>query len=426
MIKFNATYAFYFFLFLFGFITEYIFNLPSQIGDDKYYINLISNICYNNNFFAETSKGKWLSHGFFREYLLGKLNYNCSIRNYFLINFLFKLLTFFFLINTFKKKNNFLLQPSLVFLTFLCQTINSFRPEGFSILIIILILYCREKFQSVLMGFFGSLLLFSQPTIFFLFGSIFFLLNYSFLLKNFLKQLLGFSIFFILAYNIYPYNILDYFNFTNDAGVYEYKWFTLSQFFFNYIYTKFFPLFFLYFFILFIFLLKKKIILITTLPVIIIFGPLSGMHEYNLMAITPYIAFCVLNLCKLSEKKIFVYMTIFIFVFGYLSFFLRNLLTMYKFGNNYSITSDYIKKNIENINILPSFVKFTNPEVHLKINSTPTNSKIINNKYKINLFEVNGTRKNCPTLSTLNPSLTILDYKLFNSNSSYDVYICEK
>jgi len=66
MIKFNATYAFYFFLFLFGFITEYIFNLPSQIGDDKYYINLISNICYNNNFFAETSKGKWLSHGFFR------------------------------------------------------------------------------------------------------------------------------------------------------------------------------------------------------------------------------------------------------------------------------------------------------------------------------------------------------------------------
>jgi len=119
---------FYFLLFFLSFVAEYIYNLPSPTGDDKFFINLFSNICLNNSFTSEflpQFEGKWEGHGFFREYLFGKLNYNCSIENYFLINFILKIITFFLIINISRDQSNFFFKFSLVLLTFF-MSINNF------------------------------------------------------------------------------------------------------------------------------------------------------------------------------------------------------------------------------------------------------------------------------------------------------------
>jgi hypothetical protein len=420
---------FYFLLFFLSFVAEYIYNLPSPTGDDKFFINLFSNICLNNSFTSEflpQFEGKWEGHGFFREYLFGKLNYNCSIENYFLINFTLKIITFFLIINISRDQSNFFFKFSLVLLTFLCQSIISFRPEGFAILIIFLILHSIKNNNCFLLGFCASTLLFSQPTIFFLFGSIFFLLNFFFIISSLKKIILGFLCCFIFIYYIYPYNILEYFNFAKDSGAYHYKWFSLESFSFHFIYTNFFPFFIFYFLFLFFILLRKFNFLIIIFPIIILFGPLSSKHEYNLIAITPYLLFCVYDKCKINFRILVSYITIFIFVIGYFPFLTRNLFTIVKFGNNFSQTSQFIKNNINKINVLPSFVKLTNPEILLKNHDQPMNKELIYKNYKFDIYEVNGSRHNCPTLSSMSPSLSFMNFRIFNSNSSYDVYVCKK
>ena len=108
--KFDFQILFFIFFFITIFVIEVVYLLPSQVGDDKYFINLASNICNSNSFTAETAPQaqngniNWKHHGFFGYYLMSKLNITCGLRGYFFFNFIIKVITFYLLLNI---SNNF-------------------------------------------------------------------------------------------------------------------------------------------------------------------------------------------------------------------------------------------------------------------------------------------------------------------------------
>ena len=106
-----------------------------------------------------------------------------------------------------------------------------------------------------------------------------------------------------------------------------------------------------------------------------------------------------------------------------LPYFSRNISTLLIHGNNLYKTQEFLTTNQMDIRIFPEFVKFTNSKIELKNRTLPTNK--LDKEFIYETYSVNGSRKNCKTLSGNNPNINIFDVKFFNSNSSYDIYICD-
>ena len=99
--------------------------------------------------------------------------------------------------------------------------------------------------------------------------------------------------------------------------------------------------------------------------------------------------------------------------------FSRSLLTIYQHGNEFNNSKKFLNKNLDKIDILPSFGFLIIDD--WKLNST-------NKKLFYDTFSVNGSRNPCPgkNLKLKDHSLYILNNKIFNSNSGYGIYICKK
>ena len=169
-------------------------------------------------------------------------------------------------------------------------------------------------------------------------------------------------------------------------------------------------------------MLKKKNTLVIGIPFFIFFGPASGLHEYNLFFIITIIIIQFLN--KFYDEIYFFKLLFLIFFLGSIAFpyFSRNILTISNHGNNLKTTQNFLDTYQNQIRTFPSFVKMTNPNIRLKNLTNPTNFE--NFDFSFDVYSVNDNKLNCPTLSKKNPNILIDDFKIFNSNSSYDVYIC--
>ena len=106
-----------------------------------------------------------------------------------------------------------------------------------------------------------------------------------------------------------------------------------------------------------------------------------------------------------------------------LPYFSRNISTLLTHGNNLNKTQEFLTANQIYIKFFPEFVKFTNPKIELKNRTIPTNK--LDKKFIYETISINGNRKNCKTLSGNNPNIKIFGIKFFNSNTSYDIYICD-
>ncbi len=411
------------------FVIEVIYLLPSPTGDEKYFINLIVNICNFNSFEVETTpqaqrgNPEWKMHGYLGFYILSKLNYSCETNIYFLLNYFLKILSVLLGFLIFKKNNLSLFNNLLCLFTIIvCQLYAPFRPETFSIFIYLLVLYlfCNKNFYLV--GFFISALFFTHPTIFYLFGLIFLLNEYKIIFKNLKQLFIGFLIGIFIIHFTYEYSFFDYLLAPfNNSGTYNISVFKFDHLLEHYILNKKAPFFLLFF--LFIYFLTFKInkLMILTLPFIFFFGPMTGLHEYNLIALVPLLLFVISKKTQPIIKLKFIFtLVIILMLTPYLS---RNVYTIMYYGNNFNLTSKFIDNNLPNIRHLPSFVKFTNPNIKLKKSIQPENINFEDNF--IDLYDVSGNRKGCKTLSDKKPGKKILSKKIFNSNSGYDVYVCK-
>ena len=226
-----------------------------------------------------------------------------------------------------------------------------------------------------------------------------------------------FIIHFTYEYSFFDYLLAPF----NNSGTYNISGFKFDHLLEHYILNKKAPFFLLFF--LFIYFLTFKInkLMILTLPFIFFFGPMTGLHEYNLIALVPLLLFVISKKAQPIIKLKFIFpLVIILMLTPYLS---RNVYTIMYYGNNFNLTSKFIDNNLPNIRHLPSFVKFTNPNIKLKKSTQPENINFEDNF--IDLYDVSGNRKRCKTLSDKKPGKKILSKKIFNSNSGYDVYVCK-
>ena len=106
-----------FLFFLIIFFLELFYFLPSPTGDDLWFLKLSFNICRDNLFVAtnhsifnvNAEALEWTTHGWFNQYVMAILNFNCSLKGIFIFNFFIKFLSSIFIFLILKeKKINFI------------------------------------------------------------------------------------------------------------------------------------------------------------------------------------------------------------------------------------------------------------------------------------------------------------------------------
>ena len=430
------------------FILEVVYYLPSPTGDDLWFLKLSFNICRddvfvvtNYNVFKHNAETlKYTTHGWLGPYLQGKLNFNCSLKGLFLFSFFIKLFTSLFLFLYFNQiKFNKIYSIVIILATLLVQLKLQFRIETFTILLYSILFYYFVKKNYLISGFIISLIFFSQPVLLVIIGLIGFLVFLQEIKKNLLFLITGFSIGFFLLLYIYPYTFNDYL-----AGLWEHRGafnnqtllvgglnkgyiYNLFQY---YIIAHFYPLLGIIILLLIFLIIKNKPILSLSLPLLFYFGPNVPSSNYVLISLVPFLTLIYLGLSKNKSKsksidnKLYLIILL-ISLLGFAQYFSRNILTVINYSNQIFKTKDFLLTNINNIERFPGFSFLLDEK--LKFISMGDKKELIET-YKYKTFSVNGSRNPCPNneFNKLKKHhLTILSYKIFNSNSGYGIWICK-
>ena len=199
----------------------------------------------------------------------------------------------------------------------------------------------------------------------------------------------------------------------------------LKLFIHYWILTPFLPLWGLLFLILYTGISINNFWLLITLPFVWYFGPHVPIGDYYAQGLTPlllilqYEASTGINVF-LKYKKIFFYFFSIILIFSSAQIFSRNVLTIIQHGNEFNNTKKFIEQNLEKIHRLPSFGSMLIEDWKIKDKD--------NQNFLYDLYSVNGSRNPCPgkLLEKKDHAIYIFNYKLFNSNSGYGIYICKK
>lgn len=443
--KIIKNYILYISFFVLVFIIEVVYFYPSPGVDSIWFLGLGFNICREDLFIGLKSvvynrdaiHEEWVRHGWVMQYLMAKFNLFCSIKGIYLFNFLTKITTSLILYKILrnKEKNDFFL-ALIILCVFLIQMKLEFRPETFSILLYALIYFFFTIKKYFIVGSLFAVLFFTHFIIFCfvgLFGILFFykdILN----LKKICYLILGFLFFIFLLDLIYPYSIFDYINglISNSgsrvgSGVYlihENFNLWLKDFIEFFIFPSFIPLWGVFFTILLINNMVNNNLVIFSLPFVWFFGPHVPMGSYYLQGLTPLLLILQYENVKninfyINYKKIFfTFITVF-FLISSAQFFSRNLLTILQHGNEIDKTKKFLTNNLEKIDLLPSFG-------FLLIDNWKSNNQNSNEIF-YETYSVNGSRNPCPkkNLNYKDPSLYMFEFKLYNSNSGYGIYICE-
>ena len=437
-------------IFITIFFLEAFYYLPSPTGDDLWFLKLSFNICRDNLFVAtnhsifeiNSEALKWTTHGWFNQYLMGKLNFNCSLEGIFLFNFFIKILSSILIYLTLKeKKIDFMFIFILILLTLTIQLKLQFRPETFVIFLYLLLIYNFFKHHFVIVGMLLATIFFTQPTIFTLF-SLFGLIIYSKeCINNYLEILIGIFISSSLLIYIYPYSFFDFIDgLWQHKAAYEGTGTLLSgginQAYTNdlityYVKTNFLPLFGFLFLSIYLFLIYKKKLLILTIPFVFYFGPNVPLANYVLIGLTPLLV--ILLIC-LKDNPIlhFKYCTKYLFslalivsILGLGQYFMRNVFTAIQYSGELNKTREYLIKNKDKIHTYPGFSFIIDKD--FKFVSLGNKVKKVTD-FDLKIYAINGNNKTCngETLhNSKSQKIIIFSKEVFNSNSGYGIWICD-
>lgn len=437
-----------FLFFLIIFFLEIFYFLPSPTGDDLWFLKLSFNICRDNLFVAtnhsifnvNAETLEWTTHGWFNQYVMAILNFNCSLKGIFIFNFFIKFLSSIFIYLILKeKKIDFIYIYFLVLLTLTIQLKLQFRPETFTIFVYLLLLYSFFKRYFLIVGILQAVIFFTQPTIFSLISLFGIIIYFKEFKNNYQRIILGFFICSVLLLYIYPYSIFDYINGLWDhrsalKGSYTFLDGGFKQSFFGniityYVKTNFLPFFgFLFLYLYLLLICKKKLILIT-LPLILFFGPNAPSANHVLISLTPFLL--ILLICFEENRKMFskylnyLFSLIFIIsILGLSQYFLRNVLTSMQYGDKLIESKNFLIENKNKIKLYPGF-SFMLDENFKFISLGNSNSDSSN--FHLKIYSTNGTRNPCPEIQNFNnhnQEIKIFSKKIFNSNSGYGIWIC--
>lgn len=437
-----------FLVFLVIFFLEFFYFLPSPTGDDLWFLKLSFNICRDNLFVAtnhsifnvNAETLEWTTHGWFNQYIMAILNFNCSLKGIFIFNFFIKLLSSIFIFLILKeKKIDFIYTYFLILLTLTIQLKLQFRPETFTIFVYLLLLYSFFKKYFLITGILQAVIFFTQPTIFALISLFGIIIYFREFIDNYQRIIFGFFVCSTLLLYIYPYSFFDYIN-----GLWDHKSalkgsYTLLDGGFNqtyfeniityYVKTYFLPFFGFLFLYLYLLLIFKKRLLLITLPLILFFGPNAPSANYILISLTPFLL--ILLICFEDNQKTvpkylnYLFSLIFIIsILGLTQYFLRNVLTSIQYGDNLIESKNFLIENKNKIELYPGF-SFMLDQNFKFVSLGGLNSNSSN--FNLKIYSTNGSRNPCPEIQNLNnrnQEIKIFSKKIFNSNSGYGIWVC--
>jgi len=431
------------------FFLETLYYLPSPSGDGLWFLKLSFNIC-RDNLFVSTNPSifninsealPWTAHGWFNQYIMAKLNYNCSLKGIFIFNYFTKIFSSILIYLILKeKKIPFIYIYLLIFLTIIIQLKLQFRPETFSIFLYLLLIYNFFKKYFLIVGILLALIFFTQPTLFCLISLFGVITYFNEFIRNYFKIFIGFLICFILLIYIYPYTFFEFIegllgqknsmegaNTLLDSGFNQLYIQNIKSY---YIKTNFLP--FSGFLILFVylFLISKKKLLVLTVPFIFFVGPNNPLANYVLISLIPL--FLILLFCsddnKLPNEKFLKYLFLLILIIsslGLAQYFLRNVLTAIQYPDELSKTKKFLLKNQSNIKLYPSFSFII--DKNFKFISMGKKYNNIDD-FNLKIFSINGRRNPCNKKNFYKndpQQIKLFSKKIFNSNSGYGIWVCD-
>ena len=430
------------------YIFEVIYYLPSPTGDGVEFLKRSFSFCRHNTLTLNSSHDGgevYVSHGWFPWYLKSILNFNCQFGFIFLFNFLLKLITIFFSFLFLKDKiyKNYLL--IILFFIFVIQLKLQFRPENFVLMLTSIIFYLNDrKFYKFIPIFFG--ILFNTHLVFFGFLALFFMIYFHktyFKFKIYIESIVIFICAIFILDIIYPHNLINYLqgNIFQNSGTWTKGssvdiW---SNFIDYYLITKihgggFFPLFGIIFFLTILILAKENKLFFFAIPFLYFFSLRNMPGNYYMVCLTPILLILSINFDKKKYFKkskainaLFLFI-LFVTITGYSQYFVKNILTIKYFKNDYENTLSFIDNNLDKIDRLPSFAYLVNDKIKLQKYEVKGchNCNKSNSKKRYNVIEANGNINPCPdsNLNNKDFSIKLFKKKIFNSNSSYGIYIC--
>ena len=435
-------------IFLYIFFLEFFYFLPSPTGDDLWFLKLSFNICRDNLFvttdhsvFQINAKSlEWTTHGWFNQYIMAKLNLDCSLRGIFIFNFLIKVfssLMIYFILKD--KKINILYIYLLILLTLAIQLKLQFRPETFTIFLSLLLIFSFFKNFFLIVGILQSAIFFTQPTIFVLISLFGIIIYFKQFKKQYKKIIFGFFLSSICLLYIYPYSLYEYI-----YGLWEHKSALESSyslleggvnytFFKNletyYLKTNFLPFFGILFLFIYFFLILEKKLLFITLPFVFFFGPNTPSSNYILISLTPLLLILLMNLkvslnSNLKHLNFMFLLTLIVSTLGLSQYFLRNTLTAIQFGDEISKTKKFLLQNKDKILIYPGFSFMLDKDFKYVALG---NANADQTDFHLKIFSANGSRINCTSSKNIDDNthqIKIFSRKIFNSNSGYGIWFC--
>lgn len=435
-------------IFLYIFFLEFFYFLPSPTGDDLWFLKLSFNICRDNLFvttdhsvFQINAKSlEWTTHGWFNQYIMAKLNLDCSLRGIFIFNFLIKVfssLMIYFILKD--KKINILYIYLLILLTLAIQLKLQFRPETFTIFLSLLLIFSFFKNFFLIVGILQSAIFFTQPTIFVLISLFGIIIYFKQFKKQYKKIIFGFFLSSICLLYIYPYSLYEYI-----YGLWEHKSALESSyslleggvnytFFKNletyYLKTNFLPFFGILFLFIYFFLILEKKLLFITLPFVFFFGPNTPSSNYILISLTPLLLILLMTLkvslnSNLKHLNFIFLLTLIVSTLGLSQYFLRNTLTAIQFGDEISKTKKFLLQNKDKILIYPGFSFMLDKDFKYVALG---NANADQTDFHLKIFSANGSRINCTSSKNIDDNthqIKIFSRKIFNSNSGYGIWFC--
>lgn len=193
------------------------FLLPVPLGDSVIFLEASVHLCrtgeFANGYLAIEALGTrdFVWHGYLSPWLYGLLSWDCRPRSFYLLNFGLKLLTAALLLRALAANGqSFVVASSVALLAFAVQSLVGFRPESLALLWIVLSYWALLRGRDGLAAAAAALLLWTQPTLFLLFGVTALLAETEACLRALRRGawLIGLGVAGVLAW-LYPHSLLD-------------------------------------------------------------------------------------------------------------------------------------------------------------------------------------------------------------------------
>jgi hypothetical protein len=418
-------------------VLEGFFLLPSPTGDSIFFLDPAHNYCSRGFLGTELisldpkEQNRFVWHGFLFPWILSRLNFSCSIIGFYWVALAIKAFSVVFAF--FVARDWGIVKWQAVLVSILVLAVQSkfgFRPDLLAITWILAIELALKRNRRSAGACFAALLLWTQPTVFGLYGLLLILQRFVAIRSAVtLRSAFSFVVTFSILGYLYPFPLMDLVEGLRQNASLIFSRGVYDDFWTYYGVTHFAPLWALLFSAALLILLQKNLWLLLILPFLWWFGPRVPPTNYNLIALLPVVVILGIASCGKKGSALLAVGVLGVGAIGLAELSLRDIATVLS-NNSYYESRDAVLADIQNseltIGELPGFSLLWVRESGMTLpvqaqrlkNSDPT-SLVVHH-----IAIAGAPNSPCPKQSPNSRGAFIFGYKISNSTSGWESYRC--